>query len=103
MKTTSIVTFLAGIINFIVMKVLQKQELESCVGGGECSFAGFTQGVSIIFVSIPLIIFSGILMLIYLRKKRKNPQVIEKINILAVIVWTILLSLFSSIIAPILI
>lgn len=102
MKTTSIVTFLAGIINFIVMKVLQKQELESCVGDG-CSFAGFTQGISIIFVSVPLIILSGILILIYLRKKRKNPQVIEKINILAVIVWTILLSLFSSIIAPILI
>jgi hypothetical protein len=84
------------------MKVLQKQELESCIGG-VCSFAGVTQELSIIFVSIPLIILSGILMLVYLRRKRKNPQVIEKVSILTVVVWTIVLSLFASIIAPILI
>ncbi len=102
MKTASIVTFLTALINFIVMTFLQKQELASCIGGG-CSFAGVSQGISIIFISVPLIILSGIFILIALRRKRKNPQVIEKINILATIGWTILLSLFASIIAPILI
>ncbi len=70
MKTASIVTFLAGIINFIVMKVLQKQSFESCVGGG-CSFAGFTQEFFIMFITVPLIILSGIFMLIYLKEKRR--------------------------------
>jgi len=85
------------------MTILRNQELQNCSNGGECSFAGVSQGIAIIFVTVPLVIASGILMLIYLRRVRKNPQTIEKVNILVVAVWTILLSLFASVIVPVLI
>jgi hypothetical protein len=105
MKKAAIVLFFVAVINFVVMMIQRHQEMTSsyCLEFGGCGFAGVSQGLSIVFVSFPLFILSGIFAWIaYVRKKRR-PEAIEKINKWSIIGWIVGLSIIASMIVPILI